>query len=70
MPFFSDGGREHHRKTPPAQGGKEGSLRLLLTKTLPFPSGVPCQIRGISFEWFLRLVELDNGPRILVPEIQ
>ena len=37
---------------PPGQGGAEGNVRLLLTKTPPVPSVGPRKRRGISFERF------------------
>ena len=39
---------------PPAQGGAEGSLRLLLTKPPPPFLGQLPVAKGIWFEWFPR----------------
>ena len=53
--YFVWAGREDNQIPPPAQGGAEGSVRLLLTKnpTHSF-SCLSCQVRGLSFKRFLR----------------
>ena len=54
---FFFGGRDTHGLTPRAQGGVEGSVRLLLTNNATYSFSFPlplCQIRSVSFERFLR----------------
>ena len=51
---FLGGIGNHQITSPPAQGGVEGCVRLLLTNTRSVPSVIPCQRSGILFEWFPR----------------
>ena len=62
--YFFLGGRENRQRTPPAQSGTEGSVRILLTSQLSVSSVAPCQRRGS------RLNGLRDTGRGVLPAVQ